>query len=122
MTCPKCGLLKVRKKGRYHLDPSRHRYQCKSINCGHVFIHRLPSYRANISDKTKIKIIELWRTDKGYIRKNDHYFKKTYTLREIATIVKVSPATVWTTIKRYPQKRSNQKVVLNPIPRIEKFK
>ena len=99
MPCPNCNSINITYAGKYKNGNGllKHRMLCK--DCKSNFILRTPMYKKKIPLKVRNKIIQLSKTDKGFIGKYDGLKKKTYSTREISSIVGVSKSYVFDIIK-----------------------
>jgi len=101
MGCYRCGSEHITLKGSFKnvlLNKVRIRLECK--DCGYNFIFRDNNYNKKIPYRIRQKIIELYKTDKNYVRKYDRLKKPTYSTREIAEMFNVSRNTVYQIVRQ----------------------
>lgn len=96
MPCPKCGNINIGKWGKYK---GRRRYVCK--DCNYHFIIRTGMYKKRIPINTRYEILKLFETKKGFINKYDNLKKETYTIREIARMLKLKKSFVNNIVRDY---------------------
>ena len=102
MSCPRCNSTEVVQAGNYkelrnRYSENKHRFRCKKCKCS--FINRTLDYRKRISYRIRTKIKKLYKQKKMFINKYDGLKKKTYSTREIANMLKLSPSFVHQVVK-----------------------
>ena len=101
INCPKCKSAEIIKWGNYIIKRtivSQRKFKCKK--CNSCFTERTDSFRFKTPLWVKQQVLRLYDKEKGFVNKYDRLKKTTYSIREIAKMLKIDKGTVHYVVRK----------------------